>query len=125
MRGLGAFQRAQMRDADPRINEFFTCLRQAMDVLEQIMLRPHRSMPVETDRKGPAEPATPAPLPAPVESAKVSYTIKEVRKLVSISNTAIYRAIGNRELRAVKFGHKTLILAKDLHNWLESLRAMR
>jgi excisionase family DNA binding protein len=96
-----------------------------MDTLEQIMLRPHRAMPVETDRKGADETATQAPLPAPVESPKLSYTIKEVRKLVGIGNTTIYRAIGNRELRAVKFGHKTLILAKDLHDWLESLPAVR
>jgi excisionase family DNA binding protein len=56
---------------------------------------------------------------------KLSYTIKEVRKLVSISNTMTYRAISNRELRAVKFGNKTLILAKDLHDWLGNLPAMR
>jgi hypothetical protein len=37
----------------------------------------------------------------------------------------IYRAIGNRELRAVKFGHKTLISAKDPQDWLQSVPAMR
>jgi excisionase family DNA binding protein len=114
-----------MRDTDPRLNEFFTCLRQAMDVLEQIMLRPHRTMPMDTEREDAEESPIQAPLPAPVESPKLSYTIKEVRKLVSISNTTIYRAIGNHELRAVKFGHKTLILAKDLHDWLASLPAIR
>lgn len=100
-------------------------MRQAIDVLEQIMLRPHRAMPSESERKGAEANAMAAPLPTLTESPKLSYTIKEVRKLVSISNTMIYRAIGNRELRAVKFGNKTLILAKDLHDWLENLPAMR
>jgi excisionase family DNA binding protein len=72
-----------------------------------------------------ADPKATAALMATAESPKLSYTIKEVRNLVGISNTMIYRAISNRELRAVKFGSKTLILAKDLHDWLGSLPAMR
>ena len=42
MRGLVGFQRAQMRDADTRLPELFGHLRHAIDLLEQITLRPHR-----------------------------------------------------------------------------------
>jgi hypothetical protein len=40
MRGLGDFQRSQMKNYDPRVIEFFRCLRNAVDMLEQIVLRP-------------------------------------------------------------------------------------
>ena len=39
MRGLGDFQRSQMKNDDPRMTEFFRCLRNAVDMLEQIVLR--------------------------------------------------------------------------------------
>jgi hypothetical protein len=41
MRGLGDFQRAQMRDADPRIPELFSHLRHATELLDQIASQPH------------------------------------------------------------------------------------
>jgi hypothetical protein len=37
MRGLGDFQRSQMKNHDPRVTEFFRCLRNAVDMLEQIV----------------------------------------------------------------------------------------
>ena len=40
MRGLGDFQRSQMKQKDPRVTEFFSHLRKARDTLEQIVLRP-------------------------------------------------------------------------------------
>lgn len=39
MRGFGDFQRNQMKDKDPRVSEFFGYLRNAVDMLEQIVLR--------------------------------------------------------------------------------------
>jgi hypothetical protein len=39
MRGLGDFQRSQMKNNDPHMTEFFRCLRTAVDMLEQIVLR--------------------------------------------------------------------------------------
>ena len=125
MRGLGDFQRRQMRDADPRVGDFFNRVREAIDVLEQIMLRPYHPASTELAKEEVRTEIKTKLTPAAPEDQRVSYTIKEVRKLVGISNTTLYRAIGNRELRAVKFGHKTLILAKDLHTWLEALPAAR
>jgi hypothetical protein len=40
MRGSGNFQRTQMKRTDLRVNELFSHLRNAIDVLEQIMRRP-------------------------------------------------------------------------------------
>ncbi len=57
----------------------------------------------------------------PTDEARLAYTIGEVCKLAGIGRTALYQAIDTRELRAVKFGRKTLVLAKDLHAWLEGL----
>jgi len=61
--------------------------------------------------------------PAASDFARLAYSVKEVRKLTGVGNTTLYRAIGSKELRAVKHDHKTLILAKDLHAWLERLPA--
>ena len=59
MRGLGDFQRAQMRDADLRISDLLGHLRHAIDVLEQIMLRPYRPA-AELKRVTEVEPKSPA-----------------------------------------------------------------
>ncbi len=125
MRGLGAFQRAQMRDVDPRLNELFTHVRQALDVFEQIMLRPYRATAVESEK----EPAAKIPVSAtpviPEEDPKLAYTVKQVCKLVGISAATLYLILGRSELRAVKLGNRTLILAKDLREWLDKLPSMR
>ena len=103
MRGLGDFQRAQMRDADFRIPELFSHIRQVIDILEQILQRPHR--PAERKRATEVETRVQAPS---ISSAdlKLSYTIKEVCKLVGVSTATIYQVLARRELRAVKLGKK-------------------
>jgi excisionase family DNA binding protein len=42
-----------------------------------------------------------------------------------MGGTTIYQAINDRELRALKFGHRTLIFATDLQSWLKNLTAAR
>jgi excisionase family DNA binding protein len=123
MRGLGEFQRNQMSDIDPRVRDLFNHLRHALDAFEQIMLRPY-TLTAEPKKAPIAETKVPAPL-IPADEPKLSYTVKEVRKLVGISTATLYKILGRRELRAVKLGNRTLILAKDLQEWLNNLPAMR
>ena len=116
MRGLGDYEKAQMKRADPRINQLFHHLRQAVDILEQVMLDPH-SLPIP-DRAPPPKPVN-RPQPSNFDPTKLAYTVKEVRKLIGISHSRLYQAMQNRELRAVKCGHRTLIMAKDLQAWID------
>jgi excisionase family DNA binding protein len=120
MKGLGDFQRAQMRDIDPRVGEFFGHLRRALDALEQIMLRPHRPAK-DLQHEVPVEKRAPAPPSVQPADPRLAFTVKEVRKLVGISNATLYKVIGRRELRVVKMGGRTLIMAKDLREWLDGL----
>jgi len=57
------------------------------------------------------------------EPARLAYTLKEVQEFVGISRSAIYLALSDGDLRAVKAGRRTLVLAKDLQAWLETLPA--
>lgn len=52
---------------------------------------------------------------------RISLSIKDVQTLTGIGKTKIYEAIAKGELRAKKFGNKTLVLKKDLYDFLESL----
>ena len=118
MRGLGAFQRGQMSNVDPRIHDFFNHVRKIVDIAGAIALHPRTS--VTEQPRGPETEKSIPEVSAPPEAGKLAYTVTEVRKLIGISNSALYVAIGNRDLRAVKCGRRTLILAKDLHTWLEN-----
>ena len=89
-----------MRDTATRLPELFGHLRHAIELLEQITLRPHRSAAepkrtteVETKPLRPSIPAT---------DIKLSYSVKEVCKLVGISTATLYQVLGRRELKAVK-----------------------
>jgi excisionase family DNA binding protein len=125
MRGLGEFQRGQMSDIDPRVRDLFDHLRHSLDAFEQIMLRPHK-LTAESKMAPVAETKVPVPAPSiPADEPKLSYTVKEVRKLIGISTATLYKILGRRELRAVKLGNRTLISAKDLQEWLNNLPAMR
>src|SRR4030088_1378268 len=86
--GFGLFQRAQMKRSDPRISEMFHHLRDAIDVIEQIMLHPY-SPPVTDAPTQPKTQAQPAQL-ASLDSVKLAYTIKELRTLLSVSRRISY-----------------------------------
>lgn len=104
-----------MGNADSRIRELFNHVRRATDILEELTLRP----PVAPERPKRREAEKPpGELPQPTNPHKLAYSIKEVREMVGISHSSIYAAIGSRELRAVKRGHRTMILATDLQDWV-------
>jgi excisionase family DNA binding protein len=107
-----------MSQTDPQIRALFRHVREAVDVLEQILLRDSPPRANENPRVTQDDRRT-----APSPPGKLAYTLKEVHNHVGISRSAIYLALGAGELRAVKRGRTTLVLAKDLEAWLEKLPA--
>ena len=53
-------------------------------------------------------------------SNKIAYSIKEVSNLVGISRSTLYVLIRKKELRTVKRGKRTLVLAPDFRSWVSS-----
>jgi excisionase family DNA binding protein len=104
-----------MRSVDPRVRELFAHVRRAIDIIEELMLRPSAA-PVQEMR---AEERVPPPFSSPSAiPQKIAYSIREVRELIGISNSSIYKEIGEGRLRAVKRGNRTVILAADLQDWV-------
>jgi hypothetical protein len=52
---------------------------------------------------------------------KLAYSIDEVQRLVGIGRTSVFKAIREQKLKIVKFGSRSLVLPKDLHDWPASL----
>jgi excisionase family DNA binding protein len=117
VRGLGQYQTGQMKDVDRRIGQLFHRLREVVDILEHMMLRPHSSPRQDQSVQPKPEKSSPAPS---VQEPKLAYTVKEVCKMVGIGRGMFYQAIRDKKLRAVKCGHRTLVMAKDLEAWMQS-----
>ena len=118
MRGLGEFQQTQMKKGDPRIPEIFRHARAVLDNLEQIMLYPHRPTAAAVVE------ATVVGAPTKLESThspeKLAHTVKEVSQMLGVGRSGIWKSISLGELRAVKFGSRTLVLDTDLRSWIAS-----
>lgn len=120
MRGLGAFQMAQMKHRDARVFALCQHLRSAIDILEQIAAEPYR--PPEKPAPAPvSQPVAPPPRELPPE--KLTFTMKEASAALGVGRTTLYAAIADGRLGAVKLGARTLIQREALCAWLTSLPA--
>jgi len=122
VRGMGAFQMAQMKHRDARVFELCQHLRSATDIFEQIAAEPYR--PPEKSVPEPASQPVAAP-PRELPPEKLTFTMKEASAALGVGKTTLYAAIADGRLAAVKLGNRTLIPADALHDWLASLPAAR
>jgi excisionase family DNA binding protein len=119
MRGLGDFQRSQMKNNDPRVTEFFRCLRNAVDMLEQIVLRP--SSPAAEQQPEPrAEEPKQIMAPEALKPERLAYRVNEAVKLLGLSRGTVYKIIQDEELPVIRLGRRILIPAVALQALLES-----
>jgi excisionase family DNA binding protein len=111
-----------MKPGDPRISDLFRHVRSAIDVLEHLALaaRPDIPPPMPITSEKPGGPGA----TLKVDSGRISYGIKEASQKTGVGRTSLYQAISTHQLRAVKYGRRTFILAKDLQAWTDSWPAV-
>jgi excisionase family DNA binding protein len=102
---------------DPRVGEFFDHLRQALNILEELISCPAA---METPSPAVATKSHEDERPAAAFAEKLAYSIKEVCNLADVSRSTLYMHIGEGKLRTVKRGNRTLVLAVDLRDWIAS-----
>ena len=56
--------------------------------------------------------------------SKLAYSVNEVLEILPIKKTSLYKTINQGKLRATKLGKKTLFLANDVSDFLDSLPSM-
>jgi excisionase family DNA binding protein len=56
---------------------------------------------------------------------RLVYTINDACAAARVGRTSLYKAINQKQLRAVKWGRRTLIPADSLHAYIKGLRPLR
>lgn len=121
MRGLNAFQMAQMKHRDARVFMLCQHLRAAIDVLEQIASEPfHPPHKTKPEAAGVVQSPTPEFPPE-----KLTYTVKEAAVSIGVSKSTIYKAFAAGNLSAIKLGSRTLIASEDLRQWVAAMPSRR
>lgn len=114
MRGMGDFQRAQMKHRDARVSAMAQHLRSEVDLPEEIRLYPFK-----TEEPTEAPPRAPPPATSPVialPSEKLAYGNKEAPGALGIGRTTMWRAIKDERLSAVKCGNRTFTPKSAMNN---------